>query len=256
MSVETHLHRARERVATEREVVAAKRDALATFETRVREQSPSGSRIESGHTGEGGVAARAVTQGGDDLEQVRSAFADTVAPHTAHESVLAALQHELGEEAALALAPTTNATVTQQLQGELCSRTTARKRELAATLTALDGERDSLATHVETADDAVGWLTDADETPLSALGFDALRARHDRLDALQSACADSLDDRQAWLAATTSEHGQVGVVHRSLAASLYEDFPVEYPVVETLTRLHGVCKDAQRAVRAHLVRRA
>ena len=255
MTVETNLHRARERVEAERAAVTAKREALREFSARVRQQSPTGSRAESnGHAG--GVATRAVTQGGDTLEVLRTAFDETVAGHTARDSVLPAIQQELGEEAALALAPTTNAAFTPQLQQELCSRTTARERELTATLSALDGECESLATHVETVDRLTAWLTDADETPLSDLGFDELRARHDRLDTFRTACADGLSDRQAWLAATTSEQGQVGVTHRSLVASLYEDFPVDYPVLTTLTRLCEVCEDAQRAVRDHLVRRA
>lgn len=257
MTIETHLHRARERVANERDAVTATRDALEQFQTRVRQQSPTGARAESsGQTTGGAVAARAVSQGTDDLEEIRSAFGATVATHTPHDSVLTALEHELGEEVALALAPTTNAAFTPQLQQELCSRTAARKRELAVTLTALDGEREALAAHHETVDAVVSWLTDADETPLSALGFDELRARHEQLDEFRTACATRLDDRQTWLAATTSEQAQVGVPHRSLITSLYEDFPVDYPVVATLTRLCEVCEDAQRAVRDHLVRRA
>ena len=47
MTIETHLHRACERAENEHALVAAKRDALASFETRVREQSPSGAREEA-----------------------------------------------------------------------------------------------------------------------------------------------------------------------------------------------------------------
>lgn len=257
MSVETHLHRARERVANEREAVTDKRDALDRFADRIRQQSPSGSPAEpSGRPTGGGVTASAVSGTTDELEAVRTAFAETVCAHTTHDSVLTALQRELGEEAALALAPTTNAAFTPQIKRELLSRTAARQHELAATLTALDGEASGLEDHQETVDDLVSWLTEADETPLSDLGFDRLRVRHDRLTEFRADCVACLDDRQAWLASTTSEGGQVGVTHRSLVESLYEDFPVEYPVLATVTRLVSVCEDAQETVRAHLVRRA
>ena len=257
MTVETHLHRARERVASERETVAAKRDGLDRFADCVRQQSPTRSRAASnGHPAGGGVTTGTVTSTTDDLEQVRTAFADAVQPHTAQESVLTAVQHELGEEAALALAPTTNAAFTPQLQQELLSRTATRQQELAATRSALDGEASAVEDHCETVDDIVAWLTAADETPLSALGFDRLKTRHDRLAAFRADCVACLEDRQAWLASTTNERGRVGVTHRSLIESLYEDFPVEYPVLATVTRLVDVCEDAQRAVRTHLVRRA
>lgn len=257
MTVETHLHRARKRAESERAAVTAKRDALDAFARRVREQSPSGSRAEAGASATGGVtAASAVTRGTDGIERVRSAFAATVVEHTEPESVLASLRQELGDQAALALAPTTNAAFMAQFKRELCSRTVARRRELDAARTALGSDHESLSTHAEPVDEFVSWLSSADETPLSELGFDELRARHDELARFRAACEAASDERQAWLDGTTSEQGQVAVVHRRLVESVYEDFTVEYPGLATLTRLLDVCDDAQRAVRAHLVRRA
>ena len=257
MTVETHLHRARERAESERASVAAKRDALDSFAARLRECSPSGPTPEQlAQPVGGGVSTSAGGHAPDGREQVRSAFAETVGEHTDGDAVLSGIQTELGKEAALALAPTTSATFTPQLQSQLLSQTTARKRELGAMLGALDAERESLQTHLDTVDTVVAWLVDADETPLTDVGFDALRDRHERLSQFRADIETATQTRQTRLDATTSHGGQVGIAHRSLVASLYEDFPVDYPVLATATRLLDVCSDAQQAVRAHLVSRA
>ncbi len=257
MTVETHLHQARERVEVERATLAKKRDGLEAFADNVRSTAtagPGGNQVSGTVTAP--VAAGAGGTGVDRRDSLRSAFAESVGPHAESDSTLAALRDELGEEAALALAPTTEVQFTQTLQKQLLSAVTTRQRELAVTCEALDRETDHLSDAVETVDAVVEWLTTADEQPLSELGFDRLRERHDRLDTYRADCATVAADRQEFLAGNTSHVGQVGVSNRSLVESVYEDFPVTYPVLSTATRLVDVCEDAQQAVRAHLVRRA
>lgn len=256
MTVETHLNRAREHVESERANVADKHDAFGSFAERVSDLSAGGPQVEQvGQAVTGGISARSVAHGTDQREQVRSAFAETVGQYTGADSVLASLQQELGGEVALALAPTTNASFTPQLQQQLLSRITAREQELVVTDSALKRELDSVDSHLETANSVVTWLVETDETPLSELGFSALRTRHERLDEFRQVCIERTESRQELLAATTSQSGQVGVSHRSLVESLYEDFPVDYPMLTTTSRLLDVCDEAQQAVRAHLVRR-
>lgn len=256
MTVETHLHRARERVESERTVVATKRDAFGTFAERVQTLSASGPRVNQvGQAVAGGISARSGTRSTDQREQVRTAFAETVGTHTEPDSVLASLRRELGDDVALALAPTTNASFTPQLQTQLLSQVTARKRELSVTDAALKREQESIKTNLETVESIVAWLVESDERLLSELGFDTLRTRYERLDEFQATCAEQTRTRQEFLAATTSQGGQVGVDHRGLVESLYEDFSVDYPVLATVTRLLAVCDEAQQAVYAHLARR-
>lgn len=257
MTVETHLHRARERVESERAVVTGKQGAFGSFTERVRDLSAGGPQVEQvEQVVAGGISARSVAGGSDQREQARSAFAETVGQHTAPDSVLASLQQELGDEVALALAPTTNASFTPQLQRQLLSQTTAREQELAVTNSALKRELESVETHLEVVDTVVTWLVETDETPLSELGFHALQTRHEQLDEFRQSCVERTESRQELLAATTSQSGQVGVSHRGLVKSLYEDFPDDYPVLATFARLLDACDEARRAVRAHLVRRA
>ncbi|MEF8785214.1 MAG: hypothetical protein V5A45_04720 [Haloarculaceae archaeon] len=256
MTVETHIHHARKRVESERTVVASKREGFDSFTERVKELSASGPNVEqAGQAVAGGIAARSVTQGTDQRERVRSAFAETVGQQTDADSVLLSLQQELSEDVALALAPTTNASFTPQLQRQLLTQVTAREQELAVTDSALRRELDSIETHLDTVDSVVTWLVENDETPLSELSFPVLRTRHEKLEEFRQTCNERIAARQELLAATTSEDGQVGVSHRGLVESLYENFPVDYPVLATTTRLLDACDDAQRAVRDHLVRR-
>lgn len=257
MTIETHLHRACERVETERTTLAERRDGLRDFADSIRSIAtvgPGGNQVSGTVTAP--VAAGAGGTGIDRRDRLRSAFAESVEPYAESDSTLAALRDELGEDAALALAPTTEVQFTRTLQKQLLSAVTARQRELAATCEALDREAAHLSDAVETIDAVIEWLTTADEQPLSELGFDRLHKRHDRLDTYRSECAALAADRQEFLAGNTSHVGQVGVSNRDLVESAYVDFPVTYPVLSTTTRLIEVCEDAQQAVRAHLVRRA
>lgn len=253
MTVETHLHRALDRVEAERETVTDKRDVLETFADRVRSLSTTGVQPKQASQTVTGPISNG-SGGPDRREKVRSAFAETVSPHVESDE-FSALTQELGEEVALALAPVTNAQFTPGLQSQVLSAVEARRRKLSVTERALKREVESLETHRESIETVTEWLVEADETPLSELDFDALRARHDQLEGWQSVCADVAETRQELLTSTTSEAGQVGVSHRSLVGSLYEDFPVDYPALSTATRLYELCEDARRVVRSYLARR-
>ncbi|MFB6101262.1 MAG: hypothetical protein ABEJ73_01705 [Haloplanus sp.] len=98
------------------------------------------------------------------------------------------------------------------------------------------------------------WLERADETPLRALGFDALRERHARLDDHLERCETHARERQEFLGKVTSKHARTGLGHRCLAAYLYEAFPVDHPVLSGVATLTATCERCQRTVRAHLTR--
>jgi hypothetical protein len=257
VSIETRLHQARERVDSERAIVSDKLDAMADFDERVGALSTARPDREMA-TVAGGLTAGATGAGTDDCDAVLSAFADTVFPHVREreDSVLEAVRAELGDGVARALAPTTGSTLTPTLQTQLRSAVESRQCELSVTETALTRERDSLDEAGEVIEECTDWLVRADVTPLSTLDFGTLSDRHDRLSSFQSRIGTAADQRQQFLQATTSQGGEVGVDHHSLALSLYEDFPVDHPVLVTTTRLVDVLDDCKAAVRDHLVRRA
>jgi DNA-binding ferritin-like protein len=252
---ETHVPAARERVDAEQVTVDAKVAAYETFVDRVRDVATDAGGGEA--PGPVGTTLAATTRRSGGAAAVREAFEATVRSIEGVDddaSVFETLAAELGEEVAVALAPTTGATFTAQFRDQLIEAATERRWQLRTMATALEREAASLEAASEAFTAIREWLERADETPLRALGFDALQARHVRLDDHLDRCAERARDRQAFLDGSTSEHAKVGLGHRCLVAFLYEDLPVDYPVLDGVATLASTCERCQRNVRAHLTR--
>ena len=97
------------------------------------------------------------------------------------ESVHAAIGNELSEELAVTLAPTTDATFSATLKQALVGEAESRRAETAVLVRALGREVDQLRRAESLVEEVTGWIARAEETPLTALGFDALHERHERL---------------------------------------------------------------------------
>jgi hypothetical protein len=261
MAIDTYVEQARTRVRTERETVAAKLDAYETFVGRVTElqaeRSPSSA---TGVTAVGATDLSTDASGTDRCRAVRTAFAETIRPHSVPddetESLLETVREEFTDAVAVALAPTTDASFTPELKRTVLTEARSRRSEATALHAALGREDAYLGDANAAVDDVVAWIVDADETPLTDLGFDALKRRHETLADHRDRCRDAARDRQAFLRGTTNDGPDAGVRHRSLVPYLYQDFPVDHPVLATVTELDATCRDCQRAVRDHLVRRA
>jgi hypothetical protein len=267
MDATTRLDAAVERVAAERRAVVAERDALDEFVSRVEDLGLTAADrpladggVRTGSGGAGPVLGTGHDDGDPDgLAAVREAFVDLVVPtvpdHVESDSPAATMRDELGPEVAGALAG--EGPLTPPLQTALRESVAERRRELDATEVVLDRERDQLAAARETVADAAAWLRAADETPLSELGFDELRERHERLADTRSECDACLDDRQAFLHGTTGRDG-CRVSHDPFFAYLYgeaETPDADHPVLAALAELAVLVADCQRAVRAHLTQR-
>jgi hypothetical protein len=262
MSVETHIQRARTRVQAERDAVDARAGAYDAFIDRVRDvpTAPTPSA-----TPKATAAAGALSRGGastdDRCRTVRNAFAETVRPHSIDdvdepESLLETVQDELSDSIAVALAPTTEPSFSPGVKDAVVSVASTRRTEATVLRRALVREDTRLERAGELVDDVTGWITRADESPLSDLGFGALKRRHETLASYRDRCDARAERRQEFLRGTTNEGVDIGIRHRRLVSYLYEDFPVEFPVLATIVRLDAVCAKCQRAVRRHLVRRA
>ena len=94
------------------------------------------------------------------------------------------------------------------------------------------------------------------EAAVTNLGFGALQRRHETLASHRDRCEELARERQVFLEGTTNDGIDVGVRHRSVLPYLYQDFPVDHPVLATAAELDQTCWECQRAVRDHLVRRA
>lgn len=267
MTVDTHIQQALDRVQGEQDAVEGKQAAYKRFVSGVEGISTDPPTTQQGGgalqmtTGPAGTMSSPPSGGAKNRKQVRELFAETVRPHSTAdvddpETLLETIGAELSEQVAMALAPQ-NATTgfTAGLKQGVLSETAQRRRELRAMERALDREKASLVETKDAIDEMLEWIVDANETDLTELGFEALRARNDRLDGFHDRCETVARERQSLLHATTSADAQVGIAHQELVTCLYVAFPVAYPVLSTAVRVEQVCEECQRAIRDHLVRR-
>jgi hypothetical protein len=257
--VRTHVDRARDHARAERRALAAKRDAFATFVDRVERLAPESPSPPASTASGGLVRDTAATP--DRCAAVRTAFAETIRPHSVadvdgDEPLLETVRQELSEPIAVALAPATEASFSPALKRAVLAEATGRRTENDVMRRAVDRETTELDAAAEVVDRVTGWIATADETPLTELGFETLRARHETLARHRERCDDLAARRQSFLDGATGEGPDASVGHRRLVAFLYQSFPVDHPVLATVVRLDDACAECQRAVRRHLVRRA
>jgi hypothetical protein len=251
----TYIDQAHTRVQAEHDALEAKLDAIDTFTSRVGElsveQAPPSSKLTTAGTLSGTTAT-----GETACRTVRTAFAETIQPHTTEtDSVLTAIQTAFSESVAAALAPTTDASFSTELKKMVLSAARKRRTETEVMRQALEKERTHLATASESVDEITSWIADADERPLTDLDFEQLRARHETLTDHREQCDSLVSQRQQFLHDTTNKNTELGIRHETLIPSLYEDFPVDHPVLATVVRVEDICTTCQRAVRTHLVQR-
>ena len=260
MSALTHIDQAGTRVQAEQEVVAEKIDAFDAFVRRVAELSTGQTPSSAGMAATTGTQLRVDSATDDHCRTVRRAFDETVRPHSVadgdgSESLLETIREELTDTIALALAPTTDVSFSPELKQMVISKTRARRAESTALHEALGREERHLADVGAAVDDITAWLVDANETPLTDLGFDALERRHETLTSHRDRCEELVHRRQQFLDETTKNGVAAGVRHEHLIPSLYRDFPVDHPVLATVANLDAICDEGQRTVRDHVVRR-
>lgn len=262
MTVETYLDRARTRVQAEQDAVDAKLDAYDAFIRQVTDLQPDPTPTPTaGLTTTGGTQLTVDPPTDDQCGTVRTVFAETVRPHSVAtfdepESLLETLREEFTDAVAVALAPTTEASFTPDLKRMVTTEAQSRRSEASALRRTLDRETGHLEEAGTAVDEITAWIADADETPLTQLGFDALAGRHDTLATHRDRCTELARHRQEFLQQATNAGIEIGVRHRSLVPYLYRDFPIDHPVLATVATLDDTCAACQRAVRVHLVRRA
>lgn len=261
MPVPTHIDQARTRVRAERDAVAEKIDAFDSFVERVAARSPDPTPSSAGIVTTTGAQLHANSESDDHCRAVRTAFAETIRPHSiadvdGSESLLETVRREFTDTIALALAPATEASFTPALKQRLVSETRARRAEATALHEALNREDVQLAAAGAAVDDTTAWISGANETPLTDLDFDALERRHETLASHRDRCEKLAHRRQQFLRESTNDGGDSAVRHERLVPSLYRDFPVDHPVLATVAALDATCEECQRIVRDHLVRRA
>ena len=196
----------------------------------------------------------------DQCRRLRERFEATVQPCSVEdvagtEPVLKTIKAELGEQIALALAPSGNACFTPQLRDGIIVSVEERRAELRAMSAALDRELTFLRKAREEIDEIVDGIEETGDRYLYRYGFTELRERHDRLEAYRTRCDRLARERQTVLASATSYGASAGMNHRTLIAYLYRSLPTNHPVLTAIVRLYAGCSEGQRALRDHLARR-
>jgi hypothetical protein len=263
MLTETHIDHARDRVQAEQEAVDAKQAAFGSFINHVEDMSSEPAQsLSLGMRAAAGAQLQQGTSGTNRCREVRTAFGETVQPHstadidgTGPEPLLETIRHELSEAIAVALAPTTETSLTADIQRVVLTEADTRRTETIALGRALGREETVLEDATETVDTITAWIADANETPLTDRDFEALQDHHETLATHRRSCEELIYERQTFLQGATSLAAEAGVHHQSLVPYLYQDFPIDYPVLVTAVRLDSTCAECQRAVRDHLVRR-
>lgn len=250
-----------ERAAAERDRIREKVEAFGEFRERVADVSVGGdseggpSARSSGATPSGSALAvrSSSTSAADGAATVREAFRETVLPYADADSMQEAMADELSPELTAALSPAAGG-VTRGLQRQLVSRADERRRECRLLADGIEGERERVRDVAAELDRITDWLAEADQTPLLQLGFEELRARHDRLSSFRETCDSLAAERQAAVRSTRSD-GLTGIREAELVDHLYAEFADDHPVLADLAELDAVLADCQRAVRDHLCAR-
>ncbi|ADD04780.1 uncharacterized protein Nmag_1198 [Natrialba magadii ATCC 43099] len=131
-----------------------------------------------------------------------------------------------------------------------------RRTELETMARVLEREIASLNEAVTAVDGVLEWLETVDKSPLSSLGFEALRERHEALAVRRMCCQRFVKERQETLARVSAQETPAKTAHREVVEYLYQEQRQTYPVLAAMVALDRLCGTCQRVVRAHLVRRA
>ena len=251
-----------ERAASERDRIAEKVAAFGEFRERVAAVSVTNANRQGGRSagssgGRSAGSALAVGTTGADASggaaTVREAFCETVLPYADVESMQEAMADELSPELTAALSPAAGGFSTG-LKRQLLAQADQRRKECRLLADGIEGERDRVRDIADELSEMTDWLADADETTLLQLGFEELRARHDRLAQFRATCDRLAAERQAAIRETRND-GLTGIREAELLAHLYGEFSDAHPVLADLAELDAVLADCQRAVRSHLCAR-
>lgn len=258
VTVETHVDDALGRVEREIEHFEDRGAAVERFRRELDSIQPATAQPRAATDGGVGAVSPVTAGGASQCKEVRKLFAETVYRHSVtdgEESLLQTIGEEFSEPISFALAPGTDQRFTPPVKQSVRSAASERLVEIESMQRALDAERESLRAAREGIEEITDWLCEADQTPLLELDFEALRARHDRLEEYRQRCDRLARARQERVHSTTSQAGAAGVDHHQLVEFLYQSFPVSHPVLGTLTNLDDVCEECQRRVRDHMIRR-
>jgi hypothetical protein len=250
----TYIPNALALIVEEQDRVASERDALLSFGQRLSNiephSSPSitqpGPSLES-HLDTNNRLPR------NQLQEVQQAYRETVmaVPHY-EEEYGKSLATDLGEEFTdeIAIAVTTNEQFTAPLKTALLQQVTDSHQERIQLLQDLDDEQTGLEQAEQTMGQVDDSLQEFDETRLFDESIPTLQDRYERFCAYKEQCITVIEQRQQYHHKTPRRwlDGEVG----DLQWYLYDDLPVQYPVLADGATLIEQIETAQQEVAATL----
>lgn len=248
-----HLSDAVSIVDEERARLAAERDAFDAFARRIAAIEASEARAVV--PASGGIAAATSVRGDDGLDDVQSAYRDTVMDVEHYEAdygepLAANMAAEFGD--GLAFAVVDGEQLTPQLKSALLSASREASRNRDAFLSTLESEAEALdeATAIlQAVDDERAGVADA---PLTDRSYEALVDDWRRLGELADRCRAVASDRQEQLRSLSRASAAPDV---DLHDYLYEELPVSHPVLADAASLVESIEEARSRFLQSLSRR-
>jgi hypothetical protein len=241
---------ARERVTEERQRTASERDAFRAFARKLRDIQPQT------QTTAGGVpAVQAATGGPDDrLGAVEDAYRSTVmsVSHYTDEYDESYEEHVAGEfNADIATVLTDGPRFESHHRQAVIAGAKSAAQRRDDLLVEINDELASLAENADAVRTIEEEVCDAEDRPFSTLSFGSLEGYFTRMDTLEAKCAEILEERQSTLV-RQRRRISLPIDAPDIAIYLYQDLPVNYPIIATLAdllgRIEAVQDDINRAI--------
>lgn len=241
--------RAADALAMEHRRTAAEVDAFRTFEERVGELSPDG-----GTTVGRAAPVQAVAASGHGLDTVREHYEETVmaVPHYEPEygeSYAKNVREELGPDIGALLV---GGQRFERHHKHAIVSTVRETRELREQLLeALEAERESLSALREPVCSLAEQIDSLDAARLDTDAYSQLDAYRSRLDVLETRCHELIERRQS---ETVTERRSLSlpICGPDIQTYVYNDLPVNYPVIATLTDLIDAAATTRANIEADL----
>ncbi|GAB3686649.1 hypothetical protein GCM10028857_19050 [Salinarchaeum chitinilyticum] len=249
------VRRAPAEVDAERDRLLAEYKAFVDFADRV-EQISIAPRSDGGHTSEGFLLVN--KQPEEQLQSVRDAYRDTVmaVDHfdtDYDESLEEHLTAELSPELASSIIDGTHFTPALRRSIVASTRNAARDRQVV--IDTLGGERTDLQAAADQLSAIVKRFEVTDGEGLTERTFPDLQTRWRRLNELQEECETLLARRQQQVSELSSLGLSNGRSPVAVSTYLFDDLDVDFPVLDTGTKLLEQIEAEQRHTVAALTQR-
>ncbi len=257
-SISERIGTVRSVIEQERERTVEERQAFEAFADRVSTISPAS---QPAHGGEGtsasgasaisaGTRQPATVQSVDTLDAIRRAYEETVMDVSFYESEYgdtyeASVRAELGREVEITLTePNCFTPMARRALLASVEQSTRERRELIETCDIEQASVDDVETVLQPVAEELGEIA---EISLRHRSFGSLDAFRNRLQVLESRCADAARSRQRVINRQRNRHS-LPIEEPDICAYIYDDLEATYPVLALCADLAHRASEIRRGV--------